>query len=405
MAETAKKGKKTGAPDVPRFGRVKSNLKMGILGLPNVGKSSLFNLLTEQAVAAENYPFCTIDPNESRCPVPDQRFEWLCELWKPASKIPAYLMITDIAGIIRGAHSGAGLGNAFLSHISAVDGLFHVVRAFENDEVVHVDDSVDPLRDLDTIVFELCRKDHVVVTQVRAQKEAECKRDAKNKPPPYFFPLMDKLLNMLDNNIPLRSGTYTIEEIAKINEVLPLCITLKPMVYLVNLDAASYKRKGNKWLPKINDWVQSHGGGMIIPFSVEWEQQLWRLRDSPEAKEAFLNEIPGLKSCLQRIVKVGYNALNLQYFFTSGEDEVRCWTVPVGALAPECAGAIHTDFERGFIKAEVCSFEDFKTLCNGQKSMANIKAAGKYRQEGKQYVVQDGDIIYFLFNVTAPKKK
>lgn len=247
-------------------------------------------------------------------------------------------MITDIAGIIRGAHSGAGLGNAFLSHIAAVDGLFHVVRAFDNPEVVHVDDSVDPIRDLDTIVFELCRKDATLLEAVRTKKEAEAKRDAKLKPPPFFFPLMDKLQELLDNNIPLRSGTYTLEEVAKINELLGSAITLKPMIYLVNLDAASFKRKGNKWLVPINDWVQKHGGGLVVPFSIEWEQQLWAVRNDPEKKEAFLNETPGLKSALPRIVKVGYNALNLQYFFTAGEDEVRCWTIPVGATAPEAAG-------------------------------------------------------------------
>lgn len=182
--EPPKKGGKKGAavPDaVPKFGRVRSNLKMGILGLPNVGKSSLFNLLTEQAAAAENYPFCTIEPNESRCPVPDLRFDWLCELWQSPSRIPAYLMITDIAGLIKGASEGAGLGNAFLSHIQAVDGLYHVVRAFDNPEVVHVDDSVDPIRDMETIMYELCRKDTQYVDSVRHKKEQDVKKDPKMK--------------------------------------------------------------------------------------------------------------------------------------------------------------------------------------------------------------------------------
>ena len=369
----AKKGKKGEAPEVPRFGRVRSNLKMGILGLPNVGKSSLFNLLTEQSAAAENYPFCTIDPNESRCPVPDQRFEWLCELWQPASKIPAYLMITDIAGLIKGASEGAGLGNAFLSHIQAVDGLYHVVRAFDNPEVVHVDDSVDPIRDMDTIMYELCRKDAAYVDSIRAKREADVKKDPKMKLPPVFFSVMDRVKEMLESNTPLRTGKWNIEEVAKINELIPQCITLKPIVYLVNLDARSFKRKANKWLVPINEWVTSHGGGIIIPFSVEWEQELWKVKNDPVAKEAFLAEADGARSILPRIVKVGYNALNLQYFFTSGEDEVRCWTIPAGACAPEAAGVIHTDFERGFIKAEVCAYDDFKALCNGQKSMANIK--------------------------------
>lgn len=391
---------------------------MGILGLPNVGKSSLFNLLTEQAVAAENYPFCTIDPNESRCAVPDQRFDWLCELWQPASKIPAYLHITDIAGLIRGAHEGAGLGNAFLSHIQAVDGLYHVIRAFENPEVVHVDDSVDPIRDLDTIMYELCRKDAAYVEGVKNKKAMEIKRDPKCKLPPIYYSLMDKVTEMLENNQPLRYGNYSIEEIAKINELIPQAITLKPLVYLVNLDLRSFRRRANKWLPKINEWVQSHGGGTVIPMCVEFEQKLWNLKDDPEARDAYLKEInsplegqtlppdaPPLKSVLPRIVKVGYNVLQLQYFFTAGEDEVRCWTIPSGCTAPEAAGAIHSDFERGFIKAEVCSYDDFKSLCNGQKSYANIKAAGKYRQEGRQYIMQDGDIVHFMFNVTAAKKK
>lgn len=402
-----KGGKKGGAvAEVgPRFGRIKSNLKMGILGLPNVGKSSLFNLLTEQSAAAENYPFCTIDPNESRCPVPDQRFEWLCELWQPASKIPAYLMITDIAGLIRGASEGAGLGNAFLSHIQAVDGLYHVVRAFENPEVVHVDDSVDPIRDMETIMYELCRKDTAYVDSIRQKKEMDLKRDPKNKLPPVFYSVMDKVKELLDANKPLRAHPWNIEEVAKINELIPQCITLKPIVYLVNLDAASFKRKANKWLPKINEWVSTHGGGQIIPMSVDWEEQLWKLKGDPAAKEAYLAEVDGLKSTLPRIVKVGYNVLNLSYFFTAGEDECRCWTICQGYTAPEAAGVIHTDFERGFIKAEVCAYDDFKELCGGQKSMANIKAAGKYRQEGKNYLVQDGDIIHFMFNVTASAKK
>ena len=401
----AKKGKKGGdAPEAPRFGRVRSNLKMGILGLPNVGKSSLFNLLTEQAVAAENYPFCTIDPNESRCPVPDLRFDWLCEFWQPVNKIPAYLHITDIAGLIKGASTGAGLGNAFLSHIQAVDGLYHVVRAFDNPEVVHVDDTVDPIRDMNTIMYELCRKDSAYIEQVHEKQIASIKKDPKNKPPPVYYAVYEKIKELLEGNHPLRTHGWSIEETAKINELFPLCITLKPIVYLVNLDAASYKRKANKWLVPIGDWVKAHGGGTVIPMSVEWEQGLWNLKDDEAGRATYLSAVDGLKSTLPRIVKVGYTVLNLRYYFTAGEPECRCWTIPAGACAPEAAGAIHTDFERGFIKAEVVAFEDFKALASN-KSMANVKAAGKYRQEGKSYVVQDGDIIHFMFNVTAGAKK
>jgi obg-like ATPase 1 len=362
-------------------------------------------LLTEQAVAAENYPFCTIEPNESRCAVPDQRFEWLCDVWQSPSRIPAYLHITDIAGLIKGASEGAGLGNAFLSHIQAVDGLYHVVRAFDNPEVVHVDDSVDPIRDMETIMYELCRKDTAYVESCKAKKEAEMKKNPKDKLPPVYYTVMEKVCDMLSKNVPLRTGDWNIEEVAKINELVPQCITLKPIVYLVNLDTPSFKRKGNKWLVPINEWVNSHGGGIVIPISVSWEQELWNLRADKAATEAFLAASNGQKSVLPRIVKVGYKVLNLQYFFTAGDTEVRCWTVPAGACAPEAAGVIHTDFERGFIKAEVCAYEDFKTLSGGAKSMAAVKAAGKYRQEGRNYVMQDGDIVHFMFNVTAPKKK
>jgi len=415
IVDKAAKGGAKGANkgvEGPRFGRVKSNLKMGILGLPNVGKSSLFNLLTKQSAAAENYPFCTIEPNEARCLVPDPRFDWLCDLWTPPSKIPAYLQITDIAGIIRGASEGAGLGNAFLSHIAAVDGLFHVVRAFENPEVVHVDESVDPIRDMETIIHELCAKDIKYVQKARELAELDIKKDPKKKLPPVFFTVMDKVQEMLTEGKPLRGGEWTNEEVYKINELIPQALTLKPIVYLVNLDSRSFVRKANKWLVPISNWVKEHGGGQIIPMSVDWEQGLWDLREDAAAQVDYLKgngipippNAPPLKSALQRCVKVGYNVLNLKYFFTAGDKEVRCWTIPYGALAPEAAGVIHTDFERGFIKAEICSYDDFHSLCDGKKSMAPIKAAGKYRQEGKNYEVADGDIIHFMFNVTAKKK-
>lgn len=404
-APAKKGGKKGEATPAPRFGRVRSNLKMGILGLPNVGKSSFFNLITSQNVAAENYPFCTIDPNESRCAVPDVRFNWLCDLWNSPSRIPAYLNITDIAGLIKGASEGAGLGNAFLSHIQAVDGLFHMVRAFDNPDVVHVEDSVDPCRDMDTIMYELCRKDQAYVAQCRARAELDVKKDPKKKLPPIFFAVMDKVDELLTNNIPLKTHNWTDTEVFKINELIPQCITLKPMVYLINVDKKSFIRKGNKWFKPIADWVAEHGGGTIIPFSVEWEQELWNLRDDEAGTKAFLDQTPGVKSVLPRITKIGYKELNLMYYFTAGDTEVRCWTIPAGSTAPEAAGAIHSDFERGFIKAEVVAYDDFKELCDGKKSMAPIKAAGKYRQEGKQYIVNDGDIIHFMFNVTADKKK
>ncbi|KIY97505.1 hypothetical protein MNEG_10457 [Monoraphidium neglectum] len=240
-----------------RFGRVRNNLKMGILGLPNVGKSSLFNLLTEQNIAAENYPFCTIDPNDSRCAVPDARYDWLCDLWKPPSMYPAYLHVTDIAGLVRGAAEGAGLGNAFLSHVAAVDGLFHVVRAFESDEVVHVDDSVDPVRDLDTIQMELCKKDLDYVGRMEDDALKDVKKTPNMKLPLHFYSTFEKVRELLKANKPVRDAEWTAKEVELIMEKMPALLTAKPVVYLVNMSAADFQRKKNKHLPKIHQWVQS----------------------------------------------------------------------------------------------------------------------------------------------------
>ncbi|KAG2435278.1 hypothetical protein HXX76_007355 [Chlamydomonas incerta] len=396
-----KEDKTTGAA---RFGRVRNSLKMGIVGLPNVGKSSLFNLLTEQNIAAENYPFCTIDPNESRCAVPDERYDWLCDMWKPPSMYPAYLQVTDIAGLVRGAAEGAGLGNAFLSHISAVDGIFHVVRAFDSEEVIHVDDSVDPIRDLETIQMELCKKDLEFVEKAEEKEIRDVKKSQNMKISLVFTSTFEKVKAMLKENKPVRCGEFNSKEVELIREKLDNLITTKPVVYLVNLSAADFMRKKNKWLAKIHAWIQEHGGGVLIPFSVEWEGKLWSLRDDPDGKKAFLAESAGAVSSLPKMVVQGFKELNLIYFFTAGETEVRCWTIQRGTLAPQAAGVIHSDFERGFIKAEVVAYADFRALATS-KSMMEVKAAGKYRQEGKSYVVEDGDIIHFQFNVTAPAKK
>jgi len=375
----------------------------------NVGKSSLFNLLGDRADAeAANYPFCTIEPNETRCAVPDERYRTLLDIWQPASEYPAFLHLVDIAGLIRGASTGLGLGNAFLSHIQAVDGIFHVVRLFSSDEVVHVEDVVDPCRDLEIITAELCAKDLVYVAQQRASREADVKKDAKMKLPPLFFSVMDKVQELLENCHPLSKADWSAPEIEKINELIPGAITTKPMIYLLNLAKKDLFKGGNKHLRSVKNWVDEHGGGLCIPFSIEFEEELKQLRVAADEEAAALM-ISSLKlgkgSAIPRMIKCGYKELNLMYFFTAGEKEVRCWTVPKGATAPQAAGAIHSDFERGFIKAECCSYDDFLEYGGGTKGMAEIKAAGKYRQEGKSYIVQDGDIIHFQSNVTTSKKK
>ncbi|KAF5241359.1 hypothetical protein FANTH_9164 [Fusarium anthophilum] len=401
--------------NVVAFGRVRKNLKMGCVGLPNVGKSSLFNLLTEQSAAAENYPFCTIEPNEARCAVPDARYDFLCDLWKPPSMYPAYLQVTDIAGLIKGASQGEGLGNAFLSHIQAVDGMFHIVRfCMSTTRLTPFGTWVGPTpyleatqltkAHIDTIQSELCKKDlDILAKQIVAEELIVKKAGGKYKMLPLFTETTTKIKEMLEKDQPVRDGSWTPAEIALINEKIQL-ITTKPVIYLVNLTMKDYLRQKCKYLPGIAKWVTEHGGTPrdIIPFSVEFEEKLHSLKDDPDALAEFLKDIK-VKSKLDKIITEGFTKLGLQYYFTAGEKEIRCWTIPRGCLAPQAAGAIHSDFERGFIKAEVVAYQDFHDLCDGQKSMGPIKAAGKYRQEGKSYVVQDGDIIHFQFNVSNKK--
>lgn len=410
-----------------RFGRVKNSLKMGVVGLPNVGKSSLFNLLTKQSAEAANFPFCTIKPNEGRVQVPDSRYDTLCGMWKPPSEHPAYLGVTDIAGLVRGAADGAGLGNEFLSNISAVDGIFHVVRVFESDEVVHVDDCVDPVRDLDTITQELCLKDLAYLSSEEAKAHHDARKSQKVMPPA-FVNTMSKVRELLEKRLILSKQVWTTIEVQKINEFLPALLTTKPVVYLLNMSTKTFVTKKSKWLAKVFAWIQEHGGGSIVPLSVDLEERLEEVRklnlegtdaavreeirqivsecgidlSSEEGKKRVDDEkSPAyIVSALPKIVKTGYRDLNLIQFFTTGPTEVRAWTVYKGATAPNCAGVIHSDMEKCFIKAEVVGYEDFvkNTPENNQKSMAGAKAAGVYRQEGKGYVVADGDILHIMHN-------
>ncbi|KAG8046720.1 hypothetical protein GUJ93_ZPchr0008g13426 [Zizania palustris] len=280
--------KDAGPVERPILGRFSSHLKIGIVGLPNVGKSTFFNIVTKLAIPAENFPFCTIEPNEARVYVPDERFDWLCQLYKPKSEVSAYLEINDIAGLVRGAHAGEGLGNAFLSHIRAVDGIFHVLRAFEDKEITHIDDTVDPVRDLETIGEELRLKDIEFMKNKLEDLEKSMKR-SNDKQLKIEHELCEKLIAHLESGKDVRFGDWKIADIEILNTFQLL--TAKPVVYLVNMSEKDYQRKKNKFLPKIHAWVQEHGGETIIPFSCAFEQKLADMPADEAAKYCSENQI------------------------------------------------------------------------------------------------------------------
>lgn len=384
----------------PLLGRPSNNLKMGIVGLPNVGKSTFFNAVTNSAARAENFPFCTIDPEEARVAVPDARFDWLCAEYKPASKIPAYLTVIDIAGLVKGASTGQGLGNAFLSHIKAVDGIYHVVRAFSGEEVVHVEGDVDPTRDLEIIREELRLKDAEFLNKAVETARKGLRGHENDKARKFEIETLEKLLDWVgQQGREVRHGDWSAKEIEEIINPLQL-LTAKSAVYLVNVSEDDYIRKKNKWLPKVKAWIDTHSAGdPLIPFSGVLEHRLSTIDETERSQ--YLQENSGISSALPKIILAGYNALQLIYYFTAGADEVRAWTIRLGTKAPQAAGVIHTDFERGFIMAEVMHYADLKEA----GSEAAVKSAGKYLQKGRDYIVEDGDIIYFKFNVGSSKKK
>ncbi|XP_056283245.1 obg-like ATPase 1 [Pseudoliparis swirei] len=392
--------KKTEAPKEPTLiGRFGTSLKIGIVGLPNVGKSTFFNVLTKSQAAAENFPFCTIDPNESRVPVPDERYDFLCQYHRPLSKVPAFLSVVDIAGLVKGAHAGQGLGNAFLSHISACDGIFHMTRAFDDEDIIHVEGNVDPVRDIEIIHEELRLKDEETIPLIldKLEKAAIRGGDKRLKPEHEIMLKVKNWISEEKKHIRFYPD-WNDKEIEVLNKYLLL--TSKPMIYLVNLSEKDYIRKKNKWLAKIKEWVDAHDpGALVIPVSGCVESKMQDM--DAEEKDKYCTEMK-TQSVLTKIIKAGYAALQLEYFFTAGPDEVRAWTVRKGTKSPQAAGKIHTDFEKGFIMAEVMKYNDFKE--EGSENAA--KAAGKYRQLGRNYTVEDGDIIFFKFNTpSAPKKK
>ncbi|KAJ3037244.1 Obg-like ATPase [Rhizophlyctis rosea] len=402
--------KKNATVEKPLLGRPGNNLKMGIVGLPNVGKSSFFNALTNSAVPSENFPFCTIDPSEARVAVPDPRFDWLCDFYKPPSKVPAYLTVIDIAGLVKGAAEGQGLGNAFLSHIRAVDGIFHLCRAFDDADVIHVEGDLDPVRDLEIIHNELRLKDEELLNKTVDGKRREVERlgkggSAADKAKKEEYEILCKVAKWVcEDKKDARDGEWNGKEIEIINTLQ--LITAKPVVYLCNLSERDYVRKKNKWLPKIKAWIDAnHPGDLLIPYSGSFENKLsGMIQDEREQELKKLQaqyEIPQpVTSVLPKIIVAGYNALQLIYFFTGGDDEVRAWTIRKNTKAPQAAGVIHTDFEKAFIMAEVMKYDDLKEL----GSEAAVKAAGKYSQKGREYVVVDGDIMYFKAGQVQKKK-
>ncbi|KAF3843249.1 hypothetical protein F7725_002098, partial [Dissostichus mawsoni] len=345
-------------------------------------KSTFFNVLTKSQAAAEHFPFCTIDPNESRVPIPDERYDFLCQFHKPPSKVPAFLNVVDIAGLVKGAHAGQGLGNAFLSHISACDGIFHLTRAFEDEDIIHVEGTVDPVRDMEIIHEELRLKDEEMIGPIidKLEKMAIRGGDKKLKPE---YDVMCKIKSWVINE--KKHVRYYHDWNDKEIEVLNkyLFLTSKPMIYLVNLSEKDYIRRKNKW----QEWVDSHDpGALVIPFSGSLESQLQDLSEEEQQKHCTEHKT---QSALSRIIKAGYAALLLEYFFTTGPDEVRAWTVRKGTKAPQAAGKIHTDFEKGFIMAEVMKFQDFKE--EGSENAVKVSSQGARGDEGKSPVISGAD--------------
>ena len=364
------------------------SLTAGIVGLPNVGKSTLFNAITKKSILMANYPFATIDPNVGVVIVPDERIDVLKNMYNPERVIPTTYEFTDIAGLVKGASNGEGLGNKFLSHIREVDAVVEVVRCFDDENIIHVDGSVDPIRDIEVINVELVLSDLEIVTS-RINRIGKKAMTTKNKDDVKEIELLERIKEALESNIPVRKLGLDEEEKKLISSFN--LITLKPIIYALNVEDNDINT-GNNYTKLVEDYAKKEGSETAI-ICAKLESELSELDE--EEKKLFLDDLGIKESGVERLINKTYDLLGLATFFTVGKDEVRAWTFKKGSKAPECAGIIHSDFEKGFIKVEVMSYND---LVNAGSEL-KVRELGKARIEGKEYIMQDGDICHFRFNV------